>query len=560
MHPDPASRPRCRCWNRRPGRSLSASLFDLLDQAWRRFARDFTETDGRLAYRGELTSRDGVDDFYEVFFNWPQLYLLGGADDLLAAVRAALGGRHPAADRTRHARRRVRARLRLVPPGREPAAALLPVHGRARALGGAGDPLRRAVRRSRARQLRPEHRIIRRPHNGSDPARDGPVRRRELPVAAEGGRRCTASRWTGCCRGAPSEPPAGADPRLGEQMRAAHGGRRHRGQPGRHRPRSQCPDPAPANSATGTGSRSTSARGGSAPRPTAGSCPTTSPRTAPSAGCWTAVGTAGTTAGPGRTAGTASGTRAMVAALAAADATGDDSYLDLVRPALDEIIAHGKVIGLHRGRLQPAVQVDRPARREDVAHADPARAVPPRRPGLVRLQPDADGRARPHCGTTRASDADRDRHRRLRAASGYDWRTVRSFRSKEEAGHEEPWLAFLDGENPDYPERILAAAQAQVRHRLARMERYRGPRRAGGGHPRLAAVQPRGHRGPRAADLGRSAGDLQRRPAAGAGALLRRRGPASRPAALGCGAGVRHRSARPPSSNWSTSTLRTRGP
>ena len=60
-------------------------LFGLLDHAWRRFARDFTGPDGRLLYNDRLTSRDGVDDFYETFFNWPQLYLLGGADDLLAA-------------------------------------------------------------------------------------------------------------------------------------------------------------------------------------------------------------------------------------------------------------------------------------------------------------------------------------------------------------------------------------------------------------------------------------------------------------------------------------------
>lgn len=72
------------------------------------------------------------------------------------------------------------------------------------------------------------------------------------------------------------------------------------------------------------------------------------------------------------------------------------------------------------------------------------------------------------------SAADRERIERLRAAAGYDWRTVRAFRNKEEAGHEEPWFAFLRGDDPGYPERILAAAQAQVRHRLARMERYRG--------------------------------------------------------------------------------------
>ena len=32
-------------------------LFDLLDYAWRRFARDFTGPDGRLNYRHALTSR-----------------------------------------------------------------------------------------------------------------------------------------------------------------------------------------------------------------------------------------------------------------------------------------------------------------------------------------------------------------------------------------------------------------------------------------------------------------------------------------------------------------------
>ena len=50
---------------------------------------------------------------------------------------------------------------------------------------------------------------------------------------------------------------------------------------------------------------------------------------------------------------------------------------------------------------------------------------------------------------------------------------MRPFRSKEEAGHEEPWFAFLAGDHPAYPERILAAAQAEVRHRLARGLRYR---------------------------------------------------------------------------------------
>jgi hypothetical protein len=72
-----------------------------------------------------------------------------------------------------------------------------------------------------------------------------------------------------------------------------------------------------------------------------------------------------------------------------------------------------------------------------------------------------------------ADAVDWERIEHLREGAGYDWRTVRSFRSKEEAGHEEPWLAFLAGDHPDYPEKILAAAQAQVRHRLSRMQAYR---------------------------------------------------------------------------------------
>lgn len=72
-----------------------------------------------------------------------------------------------------------------------------------------------------------------------------------------------------------------------------------------------------------------------------------------------------------------------------------------------------------------------------------------------------------------ASAADRARLEGLREVDGIDWRTVRPFRAKEESGHEKAWFAFLAGDDPGYPERILATAQAQVRHRLRRIERYR---------------------------------------------------------------------------------------
>ncbi len=67
---------------------LERALFDLLDDGWREFERRFCESDGRLRYSGRMYGRDGVDDFYEPFFNWPALYRLGGADDLLVASKA----------------------------------------------------------------------------------------------------------------------------------------------------------------------------------------------------------------------------------------------------------------------------------------------------------------------------------------------------------------------------------------------------------------------------------------------------------------------------------------
>lgn len=70
---------------------LERKLFAFQDKAWRLFADRYTEGDGRLVFRDTLgqgmDGRDGVDDFYEPFFNWPTLYLLGGSVDLLTAAR-----------------------------------------------------------------------------------------------------------------------------------------------------------------------------------------------------------------------------------------------------------------------------------------------------------------------------------------------------------------------------------------------------------------------------------------------------------------------------------------
>ncbi|QUQ72474.1 hypothetical protein [Kutzneria sp. CA-103260] len=66
---------------------LQRRLFAVLDRAWREFEQTYCEPDGRLTYAGKMHHRDGVDDFYEPFFNWPTLYRLGGADDLIVAAK-----------------------------------------------------------------------------------------------------------------------------------------------------------------------------------------------------------------------------------------------------------------------------------------------------------------------------------------------------------------------------------------------------------------------------------------------------------------------------------------
>jgi hypothetical protein len=70
-------------------------------------------------------------------------------------------------------------------------------------------------------------------------------------------------------------------------------------------------------------------------------------------------------------------------------------------------------------------------------------------------------------------DGDWARISAIRSAEQYDWRKVIPFRGKEDAGHEQPWLCFLQGENPDYPERILRVALDQVSQRLRAIEEDR---------------------------------------------------------------------------------------
>lgn len=453
-----------------PGWALAErDLLDLLDYAWRRFAADFTGPDGRLLYRHQITSRDGADDFYETFFNWPQLYLLGGADDLLQ--QAELHWEGVTAQLTE---------LGLLKDEYErgydwfhQSESLLllyflcmaaPDRWRDRAVRFAGlyvDPVHG--------NYDPVRRIIPRPHNGSDPARTGLFDGPNYPWLEHEARLYGFPLDWLVPDGAP-EPPREVDPRLTGQMTARLG----------------VGDTAVNLSSAGlvlnawilTGEpryrdwitqyvgawrERAAANGGVLPdnvgpdgvvggllegRWYGGHYGWTWPHG------WYSIGQAG-----------------LVAALAAATVTGDQSFLELVRPALDTVIGHGVVKAFADSDSSlPSRWL--PHLREDAEV--PTLLVPFRHSDRGWFDFNPMVTSVPFALWHHSNDAaDLSRLEDLRERAGYDWRTVRPFRSKEEAGHEEPWFTFLAGDNPGYPEQILAAAQAQIRHRLARGRRYR---------------------------------------------------------------------------------------
>lgn len=65
------------------------------------------------------------------------------------------------------------------------------------------------------------------------------------------------------------------------------------------------------------------------------------------------------------------------------------------------------------------------------------------------------------------ADQDWERIERVRQLEAYDWNEVVAFHNKEDGGHDQPWLRYLAGDNPTYPERILQASYQQVVQRLA---------------------------------------------------------------------------------------------
>ena len=66
-------------------------------------------------------------------------------------------------------------------------------------------------------------------------------------------------------------------------------------------------------------------------------------------------------------------------------------------------------------------------------------------------------------------DGDWERMERVRQQEAFDWDEVFPFHNKEDSGHEPPWVRFLAGENPAYPERMLQASHQLVCRRAAQV-------------------------------------------------------------------------------------------
>jgi hypothetical protein len=159
------------------------------------------------------------------------------------------------------------------------------------------------------------------------------------------------------------------------------------------------------------------------------------------------------------------GYAALVAGISVWLVTGDERWLDFPRSQIREVMKHGRTIDL---REAPMSLKHHWTGQFNALGADGRSWTVPYRYGdsgwtdyqpLTPILPAA-------LWNTCAADEDGAFLDDLREREAYDWRSVSSFRTKEDSGHEQPWLCYLRGENPGYPERILQVALDQVYRRL----------------------------------------------------------------------------------------------
>lgn len=451
---------------------LERALFDLMDQAVHPFLQKYTRPDGTLTWADQWkNSRDGADDLYESFYNWPLYYLLGGGDHLLPlaqrqwdAVTQQLTALGPVLDEYERGYDQFHQAesyiyfyfLCLADPTNE--------RNRERAQRFAGLYLNESPD---ARNYDPTRKLIRAPHNGSGGPRWGFS---DSPQPSYG--------WSAGMRpyGLPFTDIPGIeqyddlkDPELARRMGQAMQARMGRGDVvGNLLVTSLI-----ANAFLLTGEEKyrqwiveyvdawrerAEANGGLLPDN---------------------VGLSGEIGEylDGRWYGGLYGWSwphgyyniGMAATVSGGNAfllTGEEKYLDFARSQYDAIWALGEM----RTPSAEAMSL-RQHWVDQLAGEAPDEQiflVPYRHNdnGWFDYQP-----LSPVYPTTvwNQSMAAQDwaRIEQLRRTERYDWRQVKGFRNKEDNGHEQPWLRFLAGENPDYPAQMLAATYGQICRRLA---------------------------------------------------------------------------------------------
>lgn len=452
---------------------LERALMDAMDQGIDLFLARYTDDSGRLIWRdpaeSDFSSRDGADDFYESFFNWPLLYLLGGADRLL-----------PLSERAWHATTKLLEDHGLVVDGYEKG------YDQFHQSEGylffyflcLADPTNPVLRDSIEQfahlflggpdappNYDSERRLIRAPHNGSLGPQPGLADSEPI------------HRWSPRMTqyGLPLHDVPGIttyddlqDEDLARRMGEAMWERMGRGD-------------IPANLGitslmtmawlltgnevyrrwvteyVGAWRERAAANGGVIPDNVGLSGEIGEYQH----GNWYG-GHYGWTWPHGFYNIAASATVASANAMLL---TGDDRWLDLARDQFDAVMTRAELRRPSQGAMSLAHhwvgQLGTDVQDKPVLMV-PYRYGPD---GWFDYQPLPPTYA---LGVWVMSDAERDWNRieQLRKGSGYSWHQVTSFHNKEDAGHDEPWTRFIAGDDPGYPERILQAAWGSVLHRL----------------------------------------------------------------------------------------------
>jgi len=451
--------------------ALERQLFQVMEQAVYPFLEKYTHPDGRLIWReGPRGSRDGADDFYESFFNWPLLYLLGGADHILELGERQWDATTRLLEEIGHVYKEYEIGydqfhqsesyiyfylLCMANPRSD--------RQRERAQRFAGFYLNEDPE---APNYDPEKRIIRCAHNGSK----GPRWLYEERDAPSYGYSPGMAVY-----GLPYEDVEGVervedlkDPERARRMGQAMKQRMSRGDAVANLGVTSLV----ANAYLLTGEvkyrqwlteyvdawvERAEANGGLLPDN---------------------VGLSGEVGEylDGKWYGSMYGwtwphgfynigMAAIVAGINCFLLTKDEGYLDLPRTQIEMIMAQGKMADVHG--LQMSLREHWSGPLKALGEERESFVVPYRHAdsGWFDYQPMSPifpAALWNVCG----AEKDRAVLDRLRELESYDWREVFSTRTKEDAGHEQPWLCFLSGENPDYPVQILQASLAQVYRRL----------------------------------------------------------------------------------------------